>query len=120
MSDAAGPDRVRLCWSPLLARYDFGPAHPMQPVRVTLAVALGRAAGLLDHPALQRSDPSPAPDEDLLRVHSPELVAAVRRLAAPPERAGPTRCGIPSRSPLQQSHYSSSETNWSSAVASAG
>jgi acetoin utilization protein AcuC len=89
VTESAAPDRVRLCWGPVLARYDFGPTHPMQPVRVSLAVALARAAGLLGHPALERSDPVPAPDEDLLRVHAPELVAAVRRLGAQPDRAGP-------------------------------
>jgi acetoin utilization protein AcuC len=83
------PDRVRLCWGPLLGRYDFGPSHPMQPVRVSLTIALARAAGLLDHPALDRSEPTPLPDEDLLRVHAPELVAAVRRLGADPGRATP-------------------------------
>jgi len=88
VSAGSGPDRVRLCWGPLLARYDFGPGHPMQPVRVALTVALARAAGLLGHPALERSEPAPAPDEDLLRVHSPELIAAVRRLGEHPERAG--------------------------------
>ena len=36
---------VELSYAPQLAEYRFGPAHPMQPARFTLAVELARAGG---------------------------------------------------------------------------
>ena len=76
-----------LYWSPGLAAYDFGPGHPLQPVRVRLAVELARAAGLLDLPALRVGAFAPLDDAELARTVSPELVAAVRRAGADPAAA---------------------------------
>jgi acetoin utilization protein AcuC len=83
-----------LVYSPALAAYDLGPDHPLRPERYTLAVELMEAYGLVpdgtaegraegarpvDTPAaLGVIPPAPATDDDLLRVHTPELVAAVR------------------------------------------
>jgi len=88
-----------LVYSPQLAGYDLGPAHPLRPERFTLTVALMEAYGLVppgtgagrptadDGAAapLHVVAPFPAADEDLLRVHDPAYVDAVR--AGVPSRA---------------------------------
>ena len=76
-----------LVWEPGLGAYDFGPGHPMQPVRVRLAVALARAAGMLEDPALTLTGAPALSDEELARTHRPELIAAVRRYGAHPQLA---------------------------------
>ena len=41
---------LTLAWDERLTGYDFGPGHPLAPVRVELTIALARAFGLLDRP----------------------------------------------------------------------
>jgi acetoin utilization protein AcuC len=59
--------------------YDFGPQHPLQPVRVELAVELMRAYGVLDQPNACVVPPRLATDEELQLIHAPDYVAGVRR-----------------------------------------
>jgi acetoin utilization protein AcuC len=67
-------------WDDRLLRYNLGD-HPLDPVRVELAMALAAALGVLDRPGVRRVTPRPADEADLLRIHRPEYLAAVR--AAP-------------------------------------
>jgi acetoin utilization protein AcuC len=67
-------------WDEELLDYDLGD-HPLDPVRVELAVALARELGVLDRPSVRVEAPVPADDEALTRVHEPAYLAAVR--AAP-------------------------------------
>ena len=71
-----------------LTAYDFGPDHPMNPVRVDLTMRLARSLGVVDgHPGGLVAVPAPdASDEDLLVVHDPDLIAAVRRSSEDPDR----------------------------------
>jgi acetoin utilization protein AcuC len=62
------------------AVYDFGSFHPLQPIRVQLAVELMRACGLLDAPGVTRLDPRPATRAELTAVHDPAYVDAVEVL----------------------------------------
>ncbi len=70
-------------WSPELTAYDFGPYHPMSPVRLTLTHTLARAGGLLDRPGVQIIAPPVASDAQLEAVHDPAYVQAVRRASTP-------------------------------------
>jgi len=63
-------------WDPAMAGYDFGPSHPLAPVRVTLTMELAAALGVLD--AAEVRAPSSASDDELMLVHDPEYIAAVR------------------------------------------
>lgn len=67
-----------LVWDEGLSAYDFGPTHPLKPVRVELTVALIRELGLLDGPARQLP-PGDLDVGELLRVHDGDYVEAVRR-----------------------------------------
>lgn len=70
----------RVVWDDSLVQYDFGPLHPMAPVRMELTMHLARDLGVLDR--LDHVD-VPDADESLLRlVHSPDFVDAVRRAGA--------------------------------------
>ncbi|MCD0452251.1 acetoin utilization protein AcuC [Actinocorallia sp. API 0066] len=40
---------LRVYWDEKLLSYDFGPSHPLNPVRVDLTMRLARALGVLDH-----------------------------------------------------------------------
>lgn len=72
-----------------LTNYDFGPAHPMSPVRVDLTMQLTRSLGLLDGNALVTVPAPDATEADLLLVHDPELIEAVRRTSVDPSRPEP-------------------------------
>lgn len=79
--------RTRVVWDPQFARYDFGPTHPMAPLRLELTAALSSALGLFDLPQVQRVGAGVAPDELLTRLHDPAYVAAVRAASQDPGAA---------------------------------
>ncbi|RLV50482.1 acetoin utilization protein AcuC [Nocardioides mangrovicus] len=69
-----------------LTQYDFGPSHPMNPVRVDLTMRLADRLGVVG----SRLPLEPAPhasDEDLLTVHTPQMIEAVRRASLDPDDA---------------------------------
>jgi acetoin utilization protein AcuC len=66
-------------WNDDLVGYDFGPGHPLAPVRVELTIALARALGVLDGSGVSMLDVVPAGDELLALVHTGEYMDAVRR-----------------------------------------
>ena len=66
-------------WDDGLTRYDFGPGHPFDPVRVRLTMELARELGVLAAPSVTMISPEPATDGELETVHDPEYVEAVRR-----------------------------------------
>jgi acetoin utilization protein AcuC len=74
--------RAQLMWDEQVTRYDFGPGHPMDPVRLELTRSLVRAFGL-DGAVPVVAAPA-AGDSTLELVHRPEYVAAVRRASADP------------------------------------
>jgi acetoin utilization protein AcuC len=65
-------------WDEALLKYNLGD-HPLDPVRVELTIALARAYGILDRPGVTVVAPRPADDDALLRVHTADYLAAVRR-----------------------------------------
>jgi len=75
-----------LPWDDRLIGYDFGPSHPLNPVRVDLTMRLSRALGLLDLPAVSLVGVEAADDELLGLVHEPAYIQAVRRVSADPQR----------------------------------
>jgi acetoin utilization protein AcuC len=73
-----------LPWDDRLVGYDFGPSHPLNPVRVDLTMRLARALGLLSLPNVSLTSVEPADDDLLQLVHEPGYVEAVRRVSADP------------------------------------
>jgi acetoin utilization protein AcuC len=75
--DAYDPS-LQVFWDERLTSYDFGPEHPMNPIRVDLTMALARELGVFDTPGVTLEEFAPA-DDDLLRlVHDPAYIEAVR------------------------------------------
>ena len=71
--------RSTVVFDPLLTGYDFGPDHPMSPVRVDLTVRLAEALGVLGHGGLAATPAPVASDDELLTVHDAALIEAVTR-----------------------------------------
>src|SRR5215470_9190749 len=67
-------------WDETLTRYDFGPGHPFDPVRIRLTMALAGELGVLSSPAVSMISPSPATDSEIETVHDPQYVAVVRHV----------------------------------------
>ena len=59
-------------WDEALTRYDFGPGHPFDPVRIRLTMELAAELGVLAAPAVTLVSPSPASDGALASVHDDE------------------------------------------------
>src|SRR3954468_3677417 len=70
---------LQVFWDDRLTSYDFGPQHPMNPVRVDLTMALARELGVLDAPGVSVAGFEPADDALLRLVHEPAYLDAVRR-----------------------------------------
>lgn len=71
-------------WDDALAAYDFGPGHPLAPIRVQLAMHLVRDLGLLEADHVTVLVPDEIDDSALETVHSADYVAAVRRSSEDP------------------------------------
>jgi acetoin utilization protein AcuC len=67
-----------IVYDDFLTSYDFGPGHPLAPVRIELTAQLAEALGILARPSVTVVSPEPATDADLLRVHTADYVAAVK------------------------------------------
>jgi acetoin utilization protein AcuC len=70
---------LHIAWDDQLAAYNFGPGHPLAPVRVELTMELARAFGLFDRAGVTLARPAPATDAELELVHDPRYLAAVRQ-----------------------------------------
>ncbi|MFI6481397.1 acetoin utilization protein AcuC [Nonomuraea sp. NPDC050663] len=73
----SGPARV--IWDDDLTSYDFGPGHPLAPVRVELTMALARELGVLDK--VELTGCGPATDDELALVHKRDYIEAVKRVS---------------------------------------
>jgi acetoin utilization protein AcuC len=82
-------EALRLMWDEAFLAYDFGPGHPMSPIRLELAARLMRDLGLLSHPDVAVVPATQAADADLHLVHDPAYVAAVRGASGPSPRPVP-------------------------------
>jgi len=75
---------VHVLWDDAMTAYDFGPGHPLAPVRLDLTMRLARELGVLDHEVVTVTGAPQADERTIELVHTPELVAAVRAAGADP------------------------------------
>ena len=73
---------LEVFWDERLISYDFGPGHPLNPVRVELTMALARELGVLDRPNVRMSEFDAADDKLLRLVHEEPYIAAVKHAGA--------------------------------------
>jgi acetoin utilization protein AcuC len=69
---------LHVAWDERLTGYDFGPGHPLAPVRVELTMALASELGVLGAPGVTVTPPAPATDAELQLIHDGSYIAAVR------------------------------------------
>jgi acetoin utilization protein AcuC len=69
---------LHVAWDERLTGYDFGPGHPLAPVRVELTLALATAFGVLAADGVAVKAPAPATETELELIHDPGYIAAVR------------------------------------------
>jgi acetoin utilization protein AcuC len=69
---------LAVVWDDALAAYDFGPDHPLAPVRVQLTMSLARSLGVFDAPNVELVVPDPVDDATLEFVHTADYLAAVK------------------------------------------
>ncbi|MFI9593414.1 acetoin utilization protein AcuC [Nonomuraea sp. NPDC052265] len=80
---------ARVIWDDALTSYNFGPSHPLAPIRVELTIALARALGVLDK--VEMAGCAPAGDDELAMVHDRGYIEAVKGVSVagvPDLRAG--------------------------------
>lgn len=81
--------RASTVFDQTLTDYDFGPSHPMSPVRVDLTMQLADELGVLDRLTVV---PAPvATESDLATVHDAALIEAVTRCGTIPGHTEPAR-----------------------------
>jgi acetoin utilization protein AcuC len=70
---------MHVAWDERLTGYDFGPGHPMAPVRVELTMELARTFGVLGATGVTVAAPEPATTAELELVHHASYIGAVQR-----------------------------------------
>jgi acetoin utilization protein AcuC len=76
---SSGACSLKVLWDDKLISYDFGPSHPLNPVRVELTMELARDFGVLAHPNVTVEGFEPADDALLRLVHEPAYLEAVKQ-----------------------------------------
>jgi acetoin utilization protein AcuC len=76
---SSGACSLKVLWDDRLISYDFGPSHPLNPVRVELTMELARQFGVLSHPNVKVEGFEPADDALLLMVHELAYLEAVKQ-----------------------------------------
>ena len=69
---------LHVAWDERLAGYDFGPSHPMAPIRLKLTMELARAFGLFGLDGVTVEVPAAATRAELELYHSPVYIDMVR------------------------------------------
>lgn len=85
------PGPASVVFEPALTDYDFGPAHPMSPVRVDLTMRLAADLGVTGGAGLRTVAAPVATLDQIATVHDQRLIEAVERCgrtAAPDEGVG--------------------------------
>src|SRR5690625_5765089 len=72
---------VQFVWSEDLANYNFGPQHPMAPIRLELTVRLARELGLFNWSSVDVVRPELLSDDLFALVHTLEYIDAVQQAA---------------------------------------
>jgi Pyridoxamine 5'-phosphate oxidase/Histone deacetylase domain len=87
---------LHVAWDDRLADYDFGPAHPMAPVRLKLTIELARAFGLFHLDQVSVEVPAAATRSELELYHAPAYIDVVR-LAGSGRLLDPSNPGMTER-----------------------
>ena len=81
-------ERACVVFDERLTEYNFGPSHPMAPVRVKLTMELAKNLNILDD--LDIVQAQPATEDELATVHSAKYIEQVMHLSKHPIHSEPT------------------------------
>ncbi|MDP3967315.1 MAG: acetoin utilization protein AcuC [Nocardioides sp.] len=87
MTDLTCPGGSIAVFDPTLTDYDFGPTHPMAPVRVDLTMLLAEELGVTGRGGLGLVPAPHASDDQIASVHTAGLIKAVMDAGRDPRRA---------------------------------
>jgi acetoin utilization protein AcuC len=73
---------LHVAWDERLTSYDFGPGHPLAPIRVKLTMELAQAFELLTLDGVTVATAPSASDAELELVHDPVYIAVVKQAGA--------------------------------------
>jgi acetoin utilization protein AcuC len=74
---------LHVAWDEGLTGYDFGPGHPMAPLRLKLTMELARAFGLGHLDSVSVEAPAAATDAELELIHDRTYISMVRLAGSP-------------------------------------
>jgi acetoin utilization protein AcuC len=77
--------RATLVFDDRLIGYNFGPSHPLAPIRVELTMQLAREMGVLD--GMDVVSAEACSDDELATIHTRDYIQRVRDLSADPSHA---------------------------------
>src|SRR5260370_42679487 len=80
---------LHVAWDDRLTGYDFGPTHPMAPLRLKLTMELARSFGLGLQDGVWIEVPAPATEAELELFHAPAYIAMVRLASRPALKSRP-------------------------------
>jgi acetoin utilization protein AcuC len=98
---------LTLAWDDRLTGYDFGPGHPLAPVRVELTIALARELGVLARPEVTLLVPAAADMTELELVHDAAYIDAVRQAGLDGRANGRYGLGTPDNPVFDGMHEAS-------------
>src|SRR5260370_8021763 len=73
---------LHVAWDDKLTGYDFGPGHPLAPIRIKLTMEVARAFGVLSQDEVTVAEAAPASDGELGLIHDPAYIAVVKAAGA--------------------------------------
>jgi acetoin utilization protein AcuC len=73
---------LHVAWDERLASYDFGPQHPLAPIRVKLTMELAQALGVLSRDGVTVAPAGPATDAELQLIHDAKYIDVVKKAGA--------------------------------------
>ena len=79
--------QARVIWNDDFTRYDFGPTHPMAPVRLALTARLCTDLGLFDDAGVEVVGAEVASDDLIATVHDRDYIQAVHDASLDPSSA---------------------------------
>jgi len=81
-ADPSASPRACVVYDERLTAYNFGPSHPMAPIRIQLTMELARALGVVE--LMDVVGATALTDDELARVHDRTYIERVRKLSAHP------------------------------------
>ncbi|MFX0059944.1 MAG: acetoin utilization protein AcuC [Candidatus Hodarchaeota archaeon] len=78
-------DKIGLIYTSRYMEYNFGPDHPLRPLRLKLTYSLIEKLGLLNNSLLETFEPREATRKEIEAVHTSDYIDVVKKLSINPD-----------------------------------